>query len=86
MADARAIAGAESTSILERRVSMSGSGTGYLKVWTLGGIGGGGAVSASVRTGRHMLPRTPLWSENEVVRAVVLSTWDARCPGSQIVR
>ena len=71
MADAKAMAGAESIAILERHVSMSCSGTGNLNVWTRGGLGGGGAVSASVRTGRRMLPRTPLWSKNKVVRAVV---------------
>lgn len=86
MANARALAGAESTATLERHVSMSGSGTGNLNVWTLGGMEGGGAVSVLVRTGRRMFPRTLLSSRNEVVRAVVPPTWDASCPGSQIVR
>ncbi len=71
MAAARAVAEAESTATLERHVSMSGSGTGNLNVWTLGGLGGGCVVSASLRIGRRMLPMTPLWSKNEVVRVVV---------------
>ncbi len=51
MTNASAVALAESTTTLEHRVSMSGSGTGNLNVWILGDIGGGGAVSASVKTG-----------------------------------
>ncbi len=86
MADASAVAGAESTATVERHVSVSGSTTGNLNVWILGDLEGGGAVSASVRTGRRMLPRTPLWSRNEVVRAIIPPTWDASCPGYQIMR
>ncbi len=74
------------TGTSERHVSMLGSGTGNLNVWTIGGLGGGYVVSALVRIGRRMLPMTPLWSKNEVVRLVVPPTWAARCPGSQIVR
>ncbi len=68
MANARAVAVAESTDTLERHVSMSCSGTRNLNVWTRCVLVGGGAVAFSVRTGIRMVPKTPLWSKNAVVK------------------
>jgi len=71
MADDRAIAAAKSTATLDRHVSMACSGTGNENVWTRGVLVGGGALAFSVRTGRSMVPKTPLWSKKEVGRVIV---------------
>ena len=86
MADARAVAGAEFTATLERHISMSCSGTRNLNVWTRGVLVGRGAVACSVWTEIRMVPKTPLWSKNEVLRVVVLPICSARCLGSHMVR
>ena len=86
MADARALAAAESTAIVERHVSMPCSGTINLNVRTRGVMLGGGAVASLVRTGICMIPKFPLLFKNEVVRVVVHPIWSARCLGSQMVR
>jgi hypothetical protein len=86
MADARAVAVAESTATLERHAPMSCAGTRDSNVWTRSVVVGGGAVASSVRTEIRMVPKTPLLSENEVVRVVVPPTWSARCFGSQMMR
>jgi len=86
MADDRVVAVAESTATLERHVSMSCSGTRNLNVWTRGVLMGGGDVASSVRIGMYMVPRTPLWYKNELVRVVVLPIWSVRRLGSHMVR
>ncbi len=86
MAEAKLVAVAESTATLERQVSISCPGIGNLNVWTRGVLLDGDAVAASVRTGRRMVPKTPLWPRKEVGRVMVPPVWEARCRGSQIVR
>jgi len=81
-----AVVVADSTTTLERHVSMSFSGTGNMNVWTRGVLAGGGAVASSVRTGTCIVPKTPVWSKKEVVRMVVPPIWPTRCLGSQMVR
>jgi hypothetical protein len=71
MADARAVAVAESTATLERHVSMSCSGTENLNARTQGVVVGGGAVNSPIRTGICMAPKNALWYKKEVVRVVV---------------
>ncbi len=85
MADERAIAVDESIATLRCHDFMACSGTGKRSVGTRGVKGGGGAVASSVRTGRCMIPKTPLWSK-EVERVTVSSFYWRRCHGSQIVR
>ena len=86
MAEARTVAVAESTATLERQVSVSCSGTGNLNVGTRGVQVSGLAVTPSIKTGIRMVPKTPLWSKNEVMRVVVPLIWSSRCFGSQMVR
>jgi len=49
MADARAVAVAESAATLERNVSMFCSGTENLNVWTRGVLVGGGVATSLVK-------------------------------------
>ncbi len=60
IADERAIAAALSTATLERHVSMACFGTGGGGVGARGVVADGGTVAFSVRTGRSMVPKTPL--------------------------
>ncbi len=71
LADERAIAADESTATLDRHVSKACSGTGNKSVGIRGGLVGGGATASSVRTGKYMVPMTPLWSNTEVERVMV---------------
>jgi hypothetical protein len=50
---------AESTATLERHVSMAYSGTRIRSVGTRGGLGSGGAMASSVRTGICMVHGRP---------------------------
>ena len=85
-AEERAIAVAESTTTLERHVAMACFGTGKKNVWTRSVPAGGGAVAFLVRTGRSMVPKTPLWSKKEVERVIVSPVLSARYRGSPMAR
>jgi hypothetical protein len=86
MADKRAMTADESTATLECHVSMTCSGTRNNSVATRSVLAGGGAVAFSVRTGKCMVPRTPLWSKKEVERVTMSPIRSERCRGSQMVR
>ena len=86
MADNRAIVVYEPTATLELHVSMARSGTGNINVGTRCVLAGGGALASSLRTGRSIVPRTPLWSKKEVERVMMSPIWSERCRGSQMVR
>jgi hypothetical protein len=86
MAHETVIAVDESTVTLERHVSMECSGTGNRSVGTRGVLGGGGGVASSVRTGKRMVPRTPVWSKKEVERVGVSPICVESYRGSHIVR
>ena len=86
MADERAIDADECTATLERHVSRACSGNGNRNVGTRGVLAGEWAVASSVRTGRSMVPVTPLWSKKEVERVMVSPILSEGCRGSQMVR
>jgi hypothetical protein len=86
MADERATTADDSTDTLERHVTMTSCMTRNKNVGTRGVLAGGGAVAYSVRTGRSMVPKTPLSSKNEVERVTVSRTWTGSCWGSQMAR
>ena len=59
---------------------------GYLNVGTLGGLPGVTVGSAGgMSRGREIVPRTPLWSRNDVAIVWVGSLWVARFCGSHMV-
>ena len=43
-------------------------------------------MASSVRIGRSMVHKTPLWSKKKVERVIVFLIWSARCRESQMVR
>ena len=76
----------ESTATLYFHPSRMGSGIGYRKRDTLGGLANGGDYASVDMIGRCKVPTTPSWSIKAVWTVTMSSVWHQMCLGSHIVR
>ena len=86
MALANDIATWESTATLDFHPSSVGSGMGYRKRGTLGGLANGGDKASGSGIGRFRVPMTPWWSRKAVWSVTVSSVWHEMRLGFHIVR